>query len=34
MNILGLAINVIAVGNPFVDITYEVNRNNNKIEMK
>ena len=34
LNISDLTINVIAVGNPFVDITYQINLNNSETEMR
>ena len=34
LNISGLIVDVIAVGNPFVDITYQINLNNSETEMR
>ena len=34
LNISGPTVNVVAVGNPFVDINYLINLNNNETEMR
>ena len=34
LNISGLTINIMVVGNPFFDITNEINLNNNKTTMR